>query len=350
MGLKDFFKGLAASPAELPHLIRIPNNNTDDPEGLDGLFEPGKHYFTVRVNEMFLSEKRKWFKEIEPMVVSLTSYIYGEQEIDNPFVVGKSMIESKVQNVPEGMVFNDTRVAGIHPFSGGRLIVSIALCSSVTKDFLADTLEFVEKISGVFGESITLLIGSYYKIANVIISAIDKLFDSKAVMPLFGFRQEFDRDANDRFAPGYFVMIDKSEQKWNPEHFFVKENRLFYGKDSASAKPFREDEYVLFSVTKSDERSDIKLLPVWQSYKKILSELEVAEVSEDLKNKVKGMLRVLNIEMHKSPDLTTPHAKKLMEQYIDEVGKLIEPKFNWGAAQKKSLDEWDKLDNKINAI
>lgn len=352
MALKDLFKSLAGSPASLPNLFHIPVVNIDKREELDGVFEPNQHYFTVRVNEMFLSQSRKWFKEIEPMVVCVTSYIYGEQEIDNPFIAGRNLIDTKMQNVPDGMIFQDTRVAGIHPFVGGRLVVSIALCQSQTKDYLADSLEFIEKISGVFSESITSLIGNYTKIANVVIGGIDKLLDSKAVQPLFGFRMEFDRDANDRFAPGYFVMIDKSNIKWDPNKFFVKGNRLYYGNDEASSKSFREDEYVLFSVTKSDSRSDVQLLPVYQSFKKIVDYLKVNEVSQAMKDKVKEMLRVLNIEMRSSPDLTDSHAKKLIAVYIEKVGDLIEPKFNFGAPPqyKHEQDYWDLMDKKIEEL
>ncbi len=350
MGLRDLFKSLAGSPTELPYLLHIPDYNTDDPAGLAGEFEPQQHYFTVRVNEMFLSQNRKWFREIEPMVVCLTSYIYGEQEIDNPFIVGRNLIETKMQNIPEGMVFQDTRVAGIHPFSGGRLIVSIMLCQSVTKDYLADSLEFIEKISGVFNENITSLIGNYTKIANVVIGGLDKLFDSEAVKPLFGFSKQFDQDANDHFSPGYFVMLDKSKIKWDSSNFFVKENRLYYGDNITSAKEFRQDEYVLFSITRSGERSDIRLLPVYQSYKKILDVLKVAEVTQETKDKVKGMLRVLNIEMQQSPDLTEPQAKVLIQKYIDDVGRMIEPKFNWGTSPEIKHDFWNDMDTKILAI
>jgi hypothetical protein len=255
-----------------------------------------------------------------------------------------------MQNVPEGMIFNDTRVAGVHPYAGGRLVVSIALCQATTKDYLSDSLEFIEKISGIFNENITSLIGNYLKIANVVIGGIDKLLDSKAVQPLFGFRFEFDRDANDQFAPGYFVMLDKSNIQWNENNFFVKANRLFYGDDAASSTAFRDEEYVLFSVTKSDERTDINLLPVYQSYKKILEEIKVKEVSQDKKDKIKDMLRVLNIDMRMSPDLTKTQAINLIEKYIDDVSKMIEPKFNFGAAAKKQPDDWDILDAKIAAI
>ncbi|MEJ7682837.1 MAG: hypothetical protein WKG06_34255 [Segetibacter sp.] len=44
MGLKQFFTSLASVPTLLPRLIRIPDANTDDAEGLAGLFEPRQHY------------------------------------------------------------------------------------------------------------------------------------------------------------------------------------------------------------------------------------------------------------------------------------------------------------------
>ncbi|MEJ7682835.1 MAG: hypothetical protein WKG06_34245 [Segetibacter sp.] len=91
----------------------------------------------------------------------------------------------------------------------------------------------------MFNKNIAAFIGNYLEIANVVIGGIDKLFDSKAVEPLFGFRQEFDRDANDRFSPGYYAMI-KSATNWNANKFFVRENRLFYG-DNGASKEFRED-------------------------------------------------------------------------------------------------------------
>ncbi|MEJ7682834.1 MAG: hypothetical protein WKG06_34240 [Segetibacter sp.] len=46
------------------------------------------------------------------------------------------------------------------------------------------------------------------------------------------------------------------------------------------------------------------------------------------------MLRVLNIEMQQSPDLTEPQAQSLINKYIDDVGKMIEPKYNWTAEPK----------------
>lgn len=350
MGLKEFFSKLYATPTTLPHLIRIHNNNTDVAQQLEGAFIPEQHYFTVSVNEMFLSSRRKWLREIEPMVVSLSGYIYGEQKIEDPFVVGRSLFKDKSQEIPQGMLFLDTRVAGTHPYRGDRVTLSLVLCQYTSKDYLASSLKFVEDISGVFGESMKLLVNNYTNIARVLINGIDNLLDLKTIQPLFGFREEFGNGPNNEFTPGYFVLLDSSTKDPDPGKFFVKENRLYYGEDAGTAKPFRDDEYILFNVARSEERGDVSLLPVYQSYKKILEELKTPEVSAAQKDKIKDMLRVLNIEMRQSPDLTAPHAKKLMEKYIREVSDLIAPKFNFGAAFTEEKNDWSILDAKIQAL
>ncbi|MBK8549948.1 MAG: hypothetical protein IPL53_02370 [Ignavibacteria bacterium] len=82
-------------------------------------------------------------------------------------------------------------------------------------------------------------------------------------------------------------MINQKKD-WKPENFFIKENRLFYGKDLASAKPFRNDEYVSFSITRSDSRSDETILPIYKSYNSILDEMaNASEISQELKDRIK---------------------------------------------------------------
>jgi len=360
MGLKQFFKDLAASPTVLPYLVEIKDSHVLNGQAEDsdlGKLNPGQHYFTVKVNEMFLSQQRQWFIEIEPMVICLTSYQYGPGEIDNPFIVGSNLLNSKIQNVPPGMVFRDTRVAGIHPFSGGRFVLGIVLCQSQSGNLLKDAIGFIEKVSGLLSDNIKALVGSYAAMASTIIGGIDNLLNSKQVEPLFGFRKEFDADSKEGFSGGYYLMIDKSAKGLDFEKFFVKNNRLCYGQDMDSALPYvdvqnlAKSEYVLFSITKSDTRSDFKTLPVYQSYNKILEELKAApEVSTDHKEKIKGKLRVLNIEMRQSPDLTETEAKTLMEKFVKEVSELIDPKYNFGLAPVLAEDDWSKLDKSISNL
>lgn len=349
MGLKQFFADIAGKKTVAPQIIRIPNINTGEAEELNVLFEPSQHYFTVRVNEMYLQYQREWFKEFEPTVVCITNYIYGGEEIEKPFIVGRNLIEANMKKAADGVVFRNTRVAGVHPYAGGRMVVSMVLCKSLIKNYLSQSLEFIQDVSGVFSENIASLLGNYMKIAKIVIGGVDKLLDSKELDPMFGFRMEFDRDASDRFSPGYFVVI-KSEKQYDPSKFYVKENSLCFGTSFDDLKPFTDEEYILFSITCSPERTDLTTLPYFKSYQLILDQLKQNEIDQDLKDKVKNMLKVLNVEMRQSPDLTERQAKELIQKYITDVGEMIEPKFNWNASKSIKKDYWDDMDNLIDKL
>jgi hypothetical protein len=147
MGLREFFGNLAATPTVLPYFFRIPDGNIANQAVLSGPFKARQDYFSVRVNEMYLTESRKWFREIEPTVISLTEYSYNQQFISNPFVVGSNLLKSKMKGDGAGFVFKDTRVAGLHPYAGYRFIINLALYAVTTKNNLTGALKFIEKVS-----------------------------------------------------------------------------------------------------------------------------------------------------------------------------------------------------------
>src|SRR3954470_8645453 len=239
MCMNDFFKKLISSPAILPHYFKIPNQNTPEAASLEGSFETRKHYFSLRVNEMYLKESRKWFSQIEPMVISITEYMYNQQFVSNPFVVGSTLLKDKMKGEGEGMIFRDTRVAGLHPYAGGRFIINIALFRNETENYLNKTMKFLESVTSVFNDNIAGMLKSFSKVSDVIVTGIEELVNTDKTKPLFGIRKEFDPDAGEAFEPGYYVVIDKSNNNWNAADFSVdKNNRLLYNN-----QPFREDEY-----------------------------------------------------------------------------------------------------------
>jgi hypothetical protein len=345
--MNDFFKKLISSPAILPHYFKIPNQNTPEAASLEGSFETRKHYFSLRVNEMYLKESRKWFSQIEPMVISITEYMYNQQFVSNPFVVGSTLLKDKMKGEGEGMIFRDTRVAGLHPYAGGRFIINIALFRNETENYLNKTMKFLESVTSVFNDNIAGMLKSFSKVSDVIVNGIEELVNTDKTKPLFGIRKEFDPDAGEAFEPGYYVMIDKSNNNWNAADFSVdKNNRLLYNN-----QPFREDEYILFSITKTTERNDYMALPVYKQYDEIRAYAQgIAEVSESEKMKIKEMLRVLSFEMYRSSDLITADAERLINQFFEELKKMVDRKFNWGAAKQLEKNFWSEMDEKITNL
>lgn len=57
------------SPARPPICISIPDDHVQQERPLAGIFAPDKHYFQVRVNELFLAAGREWYRTYDPLVV-----------------------------------------------------------------------------------------------------------------------------------------------------------------------------------------------------------------------------------------------------------------------------------------
>ena len=83
------------------------------------VFQSDQHYFQVRINEMYLKYSRNWFSRYDPMVFVVSEFTYDKKAEAVPFVVGQQMMEKFEKNTPTGMIFSDTRVAGVHPYRGG---------------------------------------------------------------------------------------------------------------------------------------------------------------------------------------------------------------------------------------
>src|SRR3954454_15898871 len=124
---KNLWKAIKASPRQLPSTVAIPADHVTAQGTNREKFEADKHYFQVRVNEMFLTEQRKWLTDIDPMVFVVSEFTYDKATQTVPFLVGPMLLEKFSAKVPKGMIFNDTRVAGLHPYRGGRLSLTVVL-------------------------------------------------------------------------------------------------------------------------------------------------------------------------------------------------------------------------------
>jgi len=362
-GIRDYLKKVSSKETELPDIVFIPSDHTDEERELDILFEPDKHYFTVRVNELFLPKQMEWLNKYQPVVLAVTEFMYDKKAIEHPFVVGLPMLEGKVKAIPnKGMIYEDTRVAGIQPFKGGKIVTTVVLCKANTGSVLTDTINFIGKVSGIFSKNISKLVGEFILAAQTVMDGVDALFKNEDLIPVMGYRKEFDMDANDNVRPGYFVLINKSAQKWDQNKFFVKDKRLHYGDAIDSAKEFAElgseftkTEYVLFSLTQTDVRTDYMSLPFYDIYEQIMRDIrdkvKLKMITQEVKDEVVNRLNALSFDMELSPDLTSAHAQVLAEVFFEKIKGLTGKEFKWAAGSgKKEETFWTKYREKLKTI
>ena len=283
-------------------------------------FAADEDYFQVRVNELYLTNSRQWFSAVDPVVFVVSEFIYDKAEQAIPFVVGPGLIEQQKLVAPPGTILRDTRVSGLHPFRGGRLNLSVVLCSVQVKDYARRLLGVIEKASGPLGLASSL--GSYLHLADVVLDGFEGLVGLEVTTPLVGLRREFDSAAGDAFAPGFYALINAPDV--DPQMLWVRDNQLYHGKTAESSAKFTAADFVLFSVVRppDDRRDDLSTLPFYPLWERVRSEANSA--NGDKWSSAKANMLSLYETIELSPDLSTPQRDELKEFYKDRMKAIHE--------------------------
>ncbi|MEM1073730.1 MAG: hypothetical protein AAGI36_04720 [Pseudomonadota bacterium] len=308
---KNVFNALAASPARLPTRIEIPSKNVDEPGKLGAPLSRNQCYFQIRVNEMFLAEERQWFKTFFPMVYVGTEFQYDGEEVAIPFVIGPDTLGPAIGNGSQDVVFRNTRVAGISPYRGGRLSMTLVLYRVTETNLSENLLGMVERLAGAL--DFATAISVYTKIAGALLDGIELLTGDGGTSPVLGHRIELDPDAGDEINPAYFAFVDMPEEELGKYTLWIVKDRLMHGPSMDQAKPFRDADFVLTSIASTPERSDMDMLSFSDTWKRVLKEAAVP--SEDGYTSAKSNLVSLAQTMLLSPDLIEEHAELLSDDY-----------------------------------
>jgi len=323
------------SPAQLPTRVVIPRKNVDIYEKL-GPIKPGVHYFQVIINEMYLTNRREWFSVYDPMVFIVSEFNYDKKRETVPYLVGPMMIEKNGQKAPAGMIFSDTRVAGLHPYRGGGLTLSLILCRVKRENYARKLMQVIENAAKVLDFS--SMLSTYVKIAGVVMDGVELMLDSGDLQPHIGLRKEFIID--DVLESEYFALIEIPEGNINPEELWVKKGQLCVGKSKEEAKPFREADYVLYSINSTGERDDISVLPFYPLWERI--QTEALNPDDNSWQRAKGDLLSLYQNLVLSPDLVSGQAAMLNQKYKKEIVQLHENAVNMstlGPGERKKISD-----------
>jgi hypothetical protein len=301
----------------LPSRVAIPSSHVDEPARLGAPLEPDRHYFQLRVNEMFLSHARQWYTQYDPLVFVGSEFIYDKAETAVPVMVGPALLErfGKKRELPLGTVFEDTRVAGLHPYRGGRLAVTVMLYRVQRVNYAREILKVVDSTVGALDFSTA--VGTYTKIAGAVLDGVDALLGLGSAQAVVGYRREMDPDAGDAMQGGYFALIDAPETDVALERLFVRKGRLLEGGTLDAAEPFRSADYILYSLSSTASRTDERMLPFYPLWQRTLQEAAVP--TEQGWTSAKSNMLSLYQSLVLSPDLTSTHAEALTTQYQGDL-------------------------------
>jgi hypothetical protein len=313
----QMWNGVKGSSRELPGMYMVPPSHTDLQPDVFKSFEKDKTYFQVRVNEMYLSYDRQWFSNYEPMLFTATEFLYGGERHTVPTLVGPQLMPKlPTGELPARMVFANTRVAGLHPYRGGRLVLTVILYRSERDNVAQSMLKLIENTAGAL--DFTHAVDIYVKVATVALDGIQALLGLGKLQPLLGIRREFDPDADALLMPGYYVLCNRTDL--DETKMWVKEGKWLYGDDLASAASRSGDDYVLYSVVQTPERSDADALPFYSLYQQ--AKQQATQPTKESWDVAKANLAAVHQMMVTSPDLTPEQASALLDAYLVELKSI----------------------------
>ncbi|MDX3659784.1 hypothetical protein PV646_20990 [Streptomyces sp. ID05-26A] len=313
--VRDLYNRARSSPAARPSIVHFaPDRLISEPVRQSEIL-PRRDYFSVTVNELFLSHQRKWFTKYDPMVCTVVEFEHDSQSRAVPFLVGPQLIRGAMTDVPaEGVVFADTTVAGPHPAKGERLVVTTLLCQIEMHDYVRGLLKGIERVAGA--ADVAGLVGPAVRIAESVLDGVDDVLGSGSTQLLAGLRHEF-RLTNAVPSPSYWALI--ADPEVDPALLWVRAGRLVHGDSADTVKPYRGSDFTLMCLRASPTRLDVDQLPfhsIWQQAKR---EAARSVDKDTWERRGRAALFTLAEAIYDSPDLTIGQQDALIADYEERA-------------------------------
>ncbi len=312
----NFWNNLKQGEAKKRAYFKINPNHIKNGDQLGQPFSQKEQYFQVIINEMWLANSRFWFAQYDPMSFTATSYIYGKSLESSPYVVGPATLAQFKQDLPQGFIFKNTPVSGLHPYGGGKFTITVILNRVQHSNNAEKILNVLEKFSSSIDLSTSF--SAYLKIAGSVMDGVEALLDLKEVVPVMGFQETFNPDIGLAFEPAYFALID-DQSGIDPDQFWVKHHSLHFGTTLENSQEYRDRDFVLFSIKQATKRTDDNILPFYALKETAIDLAARVDPGDHYWSEAKAQFNTLKRELLKSPDLTKEDYKRLRGEYLEEM-------------------------------
>lgn len=304
----ELFRFFQGTKTKLPIATSFSESKCSPTGTVGGLIERNKQYFTIRINELYLAQGRRWWTDYEPMVLVTSGFNYDGERRTIQRIVGPGLIRQGSEALPKEILLYDTSVAGPHPYRGGSLSLSIVLYRVERQNFARDLLKLVEGVSTALG---SIDMGAFNKVGGALLEGLETLLGMGATQAVAAHRIEFDpliggvRSSYSALVGGENVDVST---------LCVENGRLGRrSEDLGMFAPYRESDYVLYSVLGAPRRLDEEVLPFNAIYKRALQASSRGD--EESWKAAKATLAELLQQMLISPDLIGDEADELFESY-----------------------------------
>jgi hypothetical protein len=309
--MTGFVQKVAAGPVPLPKAIVIPPGQCL-PSGCAGsVIAKDKVYLNLTINELFLANSRKGWTKYQPMVLVTTTCLHGDRMITLPAVVAPSLLTQHRQELPQGLLLNDINVVGPIPYRGGSLTINVLLYRVKHSDYAREMLRLIEGLSKTIGPAADM--SMLTKVGATLLDGLESLFGLGDTEPVMGQRFTMSPVGPGGFRTFYAALMGPEAPP--SDGFSVDYGRLRTTSGSGEM-PFTAADYVLYSLSASEQRTDETMLPFYPLF--LRAKRDAFQGDKDWLAARATIAEVWQ-QMMLSPDLTPAHAEVMFEEWKTQL-------------------------------
>ena len=284
-------------------------------------FVENRHYVQILVNQMWLSSARNWWVHYDPVVLVVTSYIYGTEVKSVPMMVGPMLFKEYSKEIAGGSVIRNAPVTNLHPYRGGSVSLQVIFNKVQHKNNSDRLLKALESITSAASPvTTTIPFTSYLQMADGVMGGMEILFDIPQTKPVIAYSESKNPQIKQIFKPEYLVLIDAPAMSKEEEaKFRVVDNQLHYEDEKEGLLPYKKNDFIVLQIAQGDHRTDEEVLPFYQTW------LETRRLGLQSRNvdvlwqEAKDHFNTLKIALYESPDLNKPDVKFYYDQFFKEL-------------------------------
>ncbi len=285
-------------------------------------FVPRATYFELRLSQMFLQYQREYWRDFIPMASMMTEFIFNGSRTTIPIMIGPERLSSAQQVARGDMVdYFNTRVAGPYPYQGDDISLFAGLFRVEVNNWAKRTLSLIETVAEAFDPT---RLSSYINIARPLLTGLEGFLGMKEVEMRMGRQKAYmqqmertapaDNAAADVLQPAFEVHIRAESSQFSPAErrkFWIYENRLFYGDNENTIRPYSSADFMLLRFVPLATRNDFVTFDFHKIHWKKTEEF-LAQGDEE---SARQEFRLLAVALARSEDIVDSQRRLLAQQY-----------------------------------
>ena len=267
------------------------------PDGT-GTVKANEHYFRLWLDQMFLTDEKRWFTDWHPAVHSAVTLEFGDQTQVISRIAGASALKDVDGDHLNRVIPQTTKLTDLMPFRGGTIRINAALLAMQGKNS-------VKQLIDVLGEISTKLavpqLSMALDVAKPLAQGVSALVGVTNGEMMVGLDTTL---AGGDLKSGSFAIVYATAQDVPPAELSVSNRQLqFRGQEMTGRN------YMLIRIERLDERDDFDSLSAihdpYQQAIDLLTDGEVQPAQKALKKAIGAAL--------KSNDLTETDRRRVID-------------------------------------